>query len=206
MSTIFINVLKMKGLTELPIWSDNERGCRIINFNLIVPQSDDLDVDDGTMVYTAINTLLNKMNNIYYPYGHGYNDMSFDELVQLGKKYLLNIVNYGYPTFYQWRMHNWGTSRQPWFFVIVNADTVVFRTSDNCPIGILTSLGRKYPDVVIQCDYSSEAKGYHAGKVTIRGENVFIDDYGDDSPEAIDNYNLWKKYYPDNDWEDESDE
>lgn len=206
MSTIFINVLKMKGLTKLPIWSDSNRESKIIDFNLIIPQSDDLNMVDGTIVYTAINTLLNNLNGIYHPYGHGHDGMSFDELVQLGKKYLSNIATYGFPTFYQWRLCNWGTTRQPWFFVIVNDDTVVFRTSENCPTGVLRALGNMYPDTIIQCDYSSEAKGHCAGQITIRGDYVAIDSYGDDSLEAINNYNLWKKYYPNEDWEDNSDE
>jgi hypothetical protein len=184
MATMFINVLKMKGLTRLPIWSDSNRESKIIDFNLIVPQSDDLNMDDGT--------ILNNLNNIHHPYGHGCGDMSF-------------ITNYGFPAFYQWRLHNWGTPRQPWFFVIVNADTVVFRTSEDCPIGILRALGNMYPDTIIQCDYCSEAKGCRAGHITIRGDYVFIDDYGDDSPESINNYNLWNKYYPD-EWKGDDDE
>lgn len=102
------------------------------------------------------------------------NEMSVDEFLALGKKYLDNQIHYGAHTWYSWRTQNWGTK---WNLgaedcELVNKNTLVFLTAWSSPHQIIEALSKKYPDIEFGLEWADEDLGNNVGRATFRDGNM----------------------------------
>lgn len=106
------------------------------------------------------------------------NEMSVNEFLALGKKYLDNQIQYGATTWYSWRTANWGTK---WNLGAedceqVNKSTLAFNTAWASPQPIIEALSKKFPDVEFGLEWADEDLGNNVGTVTFKNGEM-IDEY-----------------------------
>lgn len=132
------------------------------DFNKIIPMPESLNLESGGEQDFAIKCALRKINTI--PADSWMSNRSLDDWIILGKKYLNNVVEYGYTTWYDWRVANWGTkwnsSEAEWN----KSDSVTFRTAWSMPNQIFETLAAKFPDVSINVEFADEDIGSNCGR------------------------------------------
>lgn len=72
-------------------------------------------------------------------------DGGMQNLLELGLKYISNIVHYGFSTWYGWHIAKWGTKWNAAETHIVNRDTVEFWTAWSMPEPIFAELSKPLP-------------------------------------------------------------
>ena len=105
-------------------------------------------------------------------------DMSVDEFLSLGKKYLDNQIMHGAPTWYHWCIENWGTK---WNLgatdcELVNNQTLSFSTAWSYPQPVIEALSRKFPEVEFAIQWADEDLGNNVGTATYKGGDI-VDEY-----------------------------
>lgn len=105
-------------------------------------------------------------------------DMSVDEFLTLGKKYLDNQITHGAPTWYHWCIENWGTK---WNLgandcELVNNQTLSFLTAWSCPHPVIEALSNKFPEVEFGIQWADEDLGNNVGIATYKDGDI-IDEY-----------------------------
>ncbi len=91
----------------------------------------------------------------------------FEAALELGKKYLSNIAETGYKTWYEWSLANWGTKWNAGSQERIDAETVRFETAWTCVTGLLEKLSQMFPAVIFDYSYADEDTGSNCGKGTI---------------------------------------
>jgi len=100
---------------------------------------------------------------------------SFEELANLGKQAVSNLINYGSTTWYDWSIKNWNTK---WNSCDSkrsddNDHGLQFTTAWSAPHPVIEALAKKYPDVRITHEWADEDIGQNCGKcVYENGERV----------------------------------
>ena len=146
-----------------------------IEFNKIIPMPGSLNLTSGSITDRSLDCYRNQdlREELMKKYGIGHE--TFDAYVELGKVYDLNIREYGFPTWYEWRYANWGTkwdaSETYW-----NSDNIVtFETAWSCPIPIFEKISEMYPDVPFEVAFADEDIGNNCGVLLYTyGEGVEI--------------------------------
>ena len=137
-----------------------------IDFDKIIPMPKTLNLTSGTISEMALDCYRNGQDNIgrsYLMEQYGLDQRAFDAYYELGKVYEINIQEYGYPTWYEWCIANWGTkwnaSETYW-----NGDNIVtFETAWACPIPILEKISEMYPDISFEVAFADEDIGSNCG-------------------------------------------
>ena len=161
-----------------------------LDFNKIIPMPESLSIESGSrgemgLVFLYITSLdLNIKNTIIKAYKslnpfnkdiyistyfkrinsdiEKYkNDKEFKESIELGKKYLDNYIKYGYCTWYNWSIDNWGTKWNVEDEVTVieiddNKYKITFYTAWSCPTGILNEFSKMCDDGELDWLYYDE--------------------------------------------------
>lgn len=101
-------------------------------------------------------------------------NLSSDDLIALGKKYVDNQKEHGAPTWYEWSIKNWGTK---WSLqegnVLVNDCELSFDTAWSAPLPIVAALSKKFPDVEFLHMWADEDIGQNVGRLTfLNGEVI----------------------------------
>ncbi len=104
------------------------------------------------------------------------------ETIEIGKKVVTNIAKYGYETWYQWRIANWGTTRDAYhhFLRDDNSDTMYscyFETAWSTAFPILGAISEAFPDLNFRMAYAEDG-GSFAG-VAHCDSDGFVDEDGD---------------------------
>ncbi len=105
-----------------------------------------------------ISTYFKRINSDIEKYK---NDKEFKESIELGKKYLDNYIKYGYCTWYNWSIDNWGTKWNVEDEVTVieiddNKYKITFYTAWSCPTGILNEFSKMCDDGELDWLYYDE--------------------------------------------------
>ena len=117
-------------------------------------------------------------------------DESFQESIELGKKYLDNYIKYGYCNWYDWCVDNWGTKWNVENEVsVMDLDDanyeITFDTAWSCPSGILKKFSKMCKDGELEWMYYDEDYDGHIfvtkenGELMIRKEYLDVDYDGD---------------------------
>jgi hypothetical protein len=188
------NVVKMKGVGKLPLYSTCSDGEEYFDFEKLIPMPESLNLDSGSIETLAIQCFKAKimkccrhpsLSNWQYAWGglvimpdKELADMakeigkSITELEFLGHQYIENIVRYGATTWYDWRINHWGTKWNSSNLRRIDNDTIAFDTAWSDPEPILIELGARYPDAVIEHWWADEEIGNNAGYRWMNGETV----------------------------------
>jgi hypothetical protein len=101
-----------------------------------------------------------------------------EEVWKLGRQAYRNILQYGHPTWYEWRINNWGTKWNAYDFLETDdVSGVSFLTAWSAPHPVIEALAEMFPDIEIEhCweeEYEDEDEdifGYRMVEVRYKGE------------------------------------
>ena len=115
--------------------------------------------------------------------------------IKLGRKYMHNIKKYGYKTWYDWNIDNWGTkwnACNPLVTVALDYTevTISFDTAWSAPIPVIRKIAQMFPDFSGTFNWADEDFGYNSGYAFINQGEISGDYYEGGSEEAIQNYFL----------------
>lgn len=118
----------------------------------------------------------------------------FNEMIELGKKYLSNISKYGCTTWYKWSCNNWGTKWNACEVEWIADNCVEFETAWSFCFPIVEKLSKLFPDVAIEFSYADEDSGSNTGTGTIKNGEEIDCEY----PDTGDNraYEIYLELYP----------
>lgn len=206
------NILKMKGLTTLPLFTDKESWDKkmvpALDFSKIIPMPESLDMVSGTIERVAVEAAVRKaagaakktfggphlrpgLSDSEYETWRSRADMSEDELVKLGAQYLQNLILYGATTWYDWRVEHWGTKWNSYENTQIDPDTITFETAWSAPEPVIAQLAKMYPDAEIEHWWADEDTGSNDGYARYSGgEAVEFVEYEQNSSEAFATYIL----------------
>ena len=150
------------------------------DFNKITPMPESLDIDEGSRGHDGMKYILalakesfdltdddrkvmERMSNLEKG-----SKEEFDETIELGRKYLRNIAEYGHPTWYGWSRMNWGTK---WNCYDVEGDGLgnySFNTAWCFAYPVIERLSQMFPELEIEFAYADEDCGCNTGCGTFR--------------------------------------
>lgn len=187
------NRVRMNGITKLPIFTEDEEN-RIFDFNKIIPMPETLNMEAGSLEERAIEVYLTKMGKgleiskkgtfSITRYRNNLSDeeiekvaklsrKTLEEIAEIGKQYILNLVQYGCTTWYGWCVDNWDTKWNSYENGIIDENTITFQTAWSSPIKVIKKLSSLYPDKEILLEYADEDTGSNTGKIVfMNGEIV----------------------------------
>lgn len=166
------------------------------DFNKLIKMPEELNIESGSMgqnglIYLYLKSTDDlekiKINNAYKSCNLFFNDIYresrfgqmednpaefekesyFKESIELGKKYLSNYERYGYCTWYNWCVDNWGTKWNVYDDVDVEIDSdneciITFNTAWSPPRGIIEEYSKLCSDDEFDWEYENEDfDGYH---------------------------------------------
>ena len=183
----------------------------LFDFNKIVPMPEELDIPSSSSGEWGMRYLL---LNAKHSFLWTEDDRSFmermkkqkvsdpdrfNEDIELGKKYLSNIVKYGHKDWYSWRIEHYGTKWGACEIEWVNDDQVEFDTAWSFCFPIVQKLSEMFPDVAIEFSYADEDCSSNTGTGTIKDGEEIDCEY----PETGDNraYEIYLSLHPE--YEDE---
>lgn len=95
-----------------------------------------------------------------------------------------NYLKYGYTTWYEWSVENWGTKWDMYERECSNK-VLTFQTAWRTPVEWYKYFARTLPEgVVIKVEYASEDFGYHTGLFELSSEGVVEHEFSGGSFEA----------------------
>jgi len=174
---------KIKEVKDFLYSEVEEDGAKIelaIDYNKILPMPKELDItsssygsdalkglfgiSDGKYCFSSQSELLERILKLD-------NDVKAIA-IELGLKYYKNIKNYGYATWYQWRVANWGTKWGAYDTSYLNDNTIEWQTAWNGSIKMMQKVSEKYPAVLLNYSYADEDTGSNCQRLTIKSGEI----------------------------------
>lgn len=185
------NRVTMHGITKLPLFTTESDTS--FDFNKIIPMPESLNIESGGIESNSIDIALDR-------YRFNLNgakeiaerhSMSLEQVKELGKKYLSNVVNYGFSTWYGWCSENWGTKWNSYDNKQIDENTIQFNTAWSYPEPVIKKLSEMYPDIEVRIQWSDEDTGCNTGDITYKsGEIICGGEFENCSNEAYEMYIL----------------
>lgn len=121
-----------------------------------------------------------------------FSDEDFDMFI----KALKNVRAYGFVSWYEWALKNWGTK---WNAYGQNDErntnnTIYFETAWSCPLELICHLSRLFPKIQIDIAYADEDSGSNTGKISFKDGNA-IEVYQPES-QSKDGYDIYFELHP----------
>ena len=160
---------------------------RYIDFNKIIPMPEELNIESGSKGNTGMEYLLAcaeryDFSGKYKGVKEKFETLSLErqkKYIELGAKYLKNIANYGFKTWYDWCVENWGTKWNAYSQSLENENEIWFETAWSCVIDLIEKLSIEFPGVEFDYTWAGEDTGRKCGKcICING---YCDSYIPDS-------------------------
>lgn len=171
----------------------NEDGSvNYIDFNKIIPMPKKLMINSSTLGELGVKYIqaMQRMPN-YTPKDletikrfESFSDVNRQQAMQLGVKYLSNIMLFGYPTWYEWANAIWGTKWNAYNQDFDEPNILWFDTAWSGVPQLIGKLSEKYPDVEFLYTYADEYFGTHTGKGSIKNGKINMTFPFDGSREA----------------------
>lgn len=147
----------------------------IIDFNKIIPMPECLNIAESSLgdegmkyLYLSATEDLFRGKEIEEIKNRLIQRKQFDEAIELGKKYLLNIANTGSKTWYDWSRKNWGTKWNAINPFIVSENCIEFDTAWSGVIELIEKLSSFFPETTFEYKYADEDIGCNCGHGTIK--------------------------------------
>ncbi len=83
-------------------------------------------------------------------------ELDIHNLEELGDAYINNIKQYGYVTWYEWSINNWGTKWDVYEDFKCNERTMIFETAWSIPEPIFKKLSEEFPNDFIEIEFADE--------------------------------------------------
>jgi hypothetical protein len=176
-------VLKGEPHSGVTQWAEIAMG--IVNLKtLAVPALDPLAAFQR-QDYGAASISLRQSNAIRSmtegPFPIDWKDSDFEQLIRC----MRGLREYGYASWYEWSIANWGTKWNAYSIKRINDTTIKFKTAWNAPLKWLAKLAEKFPGEQISIRWADEDFGSNVGTITIKADGELDGTpIPDDSPEA----------------------
>lgn len=164
------NVIKMQGITELPLFTTCDDGTKAFDFNKLIPMPKSLELEAGSLEDVAIEAALRKLgkgttmsDERYAERRKHYAKATDEELEKLGLQYISNSILYGHTTWYHWCIENWDTKWNAYDNKTVNNGCIKFSTAWSSPEKVIEKLAEKYPEAKIEHWWADEDTGSNTG-------------------------------------------
>lgn len=203
---LVINASREK-VNEIKNFLKGENGA--IDFNNIVPQPQELNIEsgsEGSLGYRYL-VLIEGYKDIYHDTYDAYKDKRvFFEAwekrskesqlknIEIGKQYYCNIMKYGVPTWYEWRLRNWGTKWNAYSIEETSKNAIVFDTAWSCVLDLIVMLSERFPEVEFGYEYADEDSGFNVDGGYILNGEAFMQGIENQSDDAYELYVDLKGY------------
>lgn len=163
-------------IKELKDFVTTSESC--FDFNKLIPMPEELKMESGYMETVAIDCAKarnrgKKTSASYENYKVSWKEKeTFDELADLGDKYLSNLEKYGSTTWYDWCCRNWGTKWNACEPSWQGDDYVNFNTAWSAPLSVYEQMTKLFPEVLFDVSYADEDMGHNCGTVSWDGNEL----------------------------------
>ena len=172
----------------------------VIDFNKIVPMPIELDItssskgDIGLAIIKKLGAKTSKFEDIYLQRFNEFTDDEAERMINVGLNYLRNIIKYGYPNWYEWRLENWNTKWNAYDTELKTENEIWFNTAwNNVAEKIVRKLSLMFPNVTFEYSFSDEDTACNCGNATFKNGFFTLDFLDNHSKEAL---NLYKELHP----------
>ena len=147
-----------------------------VDFDKLIPMPSELEIESGSrtaagfkkyMAFLAVTGLHTEMEPAYLAAHPEIDREEWD----LGKQAYQNIQKYGCPTWYEWRIQNWGTKWNASGAEVLDG-WLSFLTAWNAPKQILEKLSQMFPSITIHHVWADEDIGHNCGNRTYKNGTV----------------------------------
>lgn len=183
-----------------------EHSTGTVDFNKIIPMPKELDIvagsstDKGLKAYSLfaeiyqLGTKRTKEELLNIPEKSEQAFLKYKKDIkpedwELGRQAYRNVLQYGYPTWYEWACNNWGTKWNACGYDqntdYSNGDKLWFQTAWSAPHPILQKLSEQYPDIRFTHEWADEDLGVNCGRREYFGGECQDRFYPQDGKEAL---------------------
>jgi hypothetical protein len=156
---------------------------QLIDFNKIIPLPQELlDTQSGGRSNAAMQILelipeeLRRDADAVKAYLKDNLEIALDIDEETAKS-ITNYVTYGYVSWYEWCIDNWGTKWNAGGCIEQNLPNMLqFDTAWSCPVPIFITLSKMYPNNTFWVEYADEDIGQNCGKYVFK-DGTIIDSY-----------------------------
>ena len=147
-----------------------------VDFDKLIPMPSELEIESGSrtaagfkkyMEFVADTGFSTEMEPAYLAAHPEIDREEWD----LGKQAYQNIQKYGCPTWYEWRIQNWGTKWNVSHGEVADG-RLSFLTAWNAPKPVMEKLSGMFPMVSIHHTWADENIGYNCGEHTYKNGTV----------------------------------
>lgn len=195
-----INHLTFSGIGEKELdllQSVGQDDClATLDFSKIIPMPAELDMESGSRTIDGLKAYSTYLDSAKEDtpdkeaqFRAAHPNIS-DATWNIGKQAYQNVQKYGAPTWYEWRVKNWGTKWNSYdasgIFKEGEKCTMSFSTAWSAPIPILKKLSEMLPDVEITHRWADEDIGSNCGIVLWKNGNAlktYLPEFGKESVE-----------------------
>lgn len=141
-----------------------------MDFNKLIPMPPELEIEAGSrttvgfkkyMAFWVVTGLHTEMEPAYLAAHPEIDREEWD----LGKQAFHNLRKFGYPTWYEWRIQNWGTKWNASGAEVLDG-RLSFLTAWNAPKQILEKLSQMFPSITIHHTWADKDIGHNCGERT----------------------------------------
>lgn len=195
------NIITLKGdekkISEmLKAIQNDDYGLGTVDFNKIIPMPESLNIEAGSRTDRGLKLYKEFISECLFDCREtDILKISADTLAESEKSYLSkqkeidsaewklgktawnNIQKYGAPTWYEWRINNWGTKWGAYGYAkgtdYSKSEDLQFQTAWSAPNPILRKLSEMYPDITFEHAWADEDIGQNCGrKIYCNGECI----------------------------------
>ena len=206
------NQVSMNGIRNKDLFNEHEQ----FDFNKIIPMPESLNIDDGALTDKGIDLVIlcilqhwltepsyripvrskQAVMTLYNEISSHLNRPPItaednEKIKALGLQALSNIAMHGYPTWYDWCCHHWGTKWNCWDTFIEDDNNISFTTAWCIPYGIFIELSSMFPYDEITVTWEEEGctcgiTSFLDGECIQNDEYAIIDNcYDEDKPKLF---------------------
>ena len=141
-----------------------------VDFNKLIPMPSELEIEAGSRTAAGFKEYMGFLaetgchTELEDNYLATYPEIDREEW-DLGKQAFHNIREFGCPTWYEWRIQNWGTKWNASGAEVLDG-RLSFLTAWNAPKQILEKLSQMFPSITIHHTWADKDIGHNCGERT----------------------------------------
>lgn len=149
---------------------NDDLGYGTIDFDKVIHMPESLNIEDGSIKADALKCYHAKTSYSRYFIGKDilekYPGKKLEDLRELGRQYLKNKHDYGFMTWHEWRVANWGTKWNAYCQSAKNERNpgLDFATAWCPPHQIISEIARTNPSISIVHEWADENTGVNCGR------------------------------------------
>lgn len=184
----------------------DEFGIGTIDFNKLIPMPESLNIESGSRTdrglkaykeFLEIYTFGRKVENLDLLNVSAESEEKFLEIRkdvergdwELGKKAFQNAYQYGYSTWYEWSINNWGTKWNSYGYSedmsYAKMDALYFTTAWSSPHPVINKLAEMFSDIKFSHEWADEDIGRNCGRWEYENGEITSQYYPENDRESI---------------------